>query len=207
MHLVTRHHCPQWHIQGCIYNKKGRVKILRLSMLAQNAWLWIPKKQTGLFNPAVYPIHWHIVHLNLLDVDTILCPVLCPLCAPCFPLSSCVCSVVAFQVALVHRWEHSFLLKSSVWSSEHTDCVQLTATTAGFSILAAQTTLLLLLLHGSWDNDRKAGRNHFLESDDIRSYEDSQKIFNVLFTGWPGWIHLILSYISQTSSACTLYRY
>lgn len=160
-------------------------------------------KKTCLHNPAVYPVHWHTAHLNLLDVDTILCPVLCPLCVPDFPVSVCVCSVVAFQVTLVHRGEHSFLLKSPVWSSEHTDCVQLTATTAGFSILAAQTTLLL---HGSWDNDRKASRKPFprvwrYRQRDTRSYENSQNLCSTCYSwdGLDGYIWF-LSHISYTLS-------
>lgn len=70
--------------------------------------------------------------------------------------------MVAFQVTLLHRGKHSFLLKSPVQSeTPNTMTVQLTATTVGFSTLVAQTTLL----HGGWDNDRKVVHNYFLDSD------------------------------------------
>lgn len=64
------------------------------------------------------------------------------------------CTVVAFQVTYFYGKENSFLLNSS----EHTDCSA--ATTAGLRLLAGQTTLL----HGGKDNGRKAGHNHFLQT-------------------------------------------
>lgn len=61
------------------------------------------------------------------------------------------CPVVTIQVTLSTEGENSFLLKSTVYSSEHADCVQLTDTNAGTAQCLPKTTLLL----GGQDNDWK----------------------------------------------------
>ena len=67
--------------------------------------------------------------------------------------------MVAFQVTLLHRQEHSFLFKCPVWSEAlyTPDRDQLTTTNAGLSTLTVKTALL----YDGLDNDRKAGRKPF----------------------------------------------
>lgn len=117
------------------------------------------------------PITKHITHMNLLEVWG-LCVCVCTCVCECVYVS---CGSISGHTTPQRGTFLSLEESCQVWSSEHTDWVQLTATTAGFSILAAQTTLL----YGGRDNDGKADRSHFLQPDNtinIRLYDDSQTL-------------------------------
>lgn len=130
----------------------------------------------------------NMAHQWLEHIPYPLYPLLCPFYVPCFPISLCVCPVVPFQHA---REEHSFLLKSlaqslSSWLPQPLD-----------------SAFWLPKPHCCWDNDRKADRNHFLESDNtLNTILILQRFFSSLFNKLfyvMVWLPLLLFHISFTT--------